>query len=410
MKESQNHEALELANEVGKILLENGAQISRVEDTMQRIARHYGADNGSFFVLSNGIIATGEGYSKAQYIPLRSASLDKVVEVNQISRDVADKNLSLSQLRERLTAIRNMKPKPKWEQILGSAFGAGFFSMIFGGSLYDSLVSFIAGLLLYVFIVYVGNKYLSRIFVNISGGFIAAAICILAYHLGAGDNLGNMIIGAIIPLVPGIPFTNGIRDIANEDYLAGITRLLDAFMIFLCIALGVIFAFLVDGVIMDGIIPLNGMSTDAITAKIWWQLAAAFFGTAAFSILFGTPRKHYLYCGLAGAMGWLVYLSAFRLGCSPAEATVFGAMAVLIVSRIFAVIRRCPVTVYLICGIFPLVPGGGLFWTSYYLVAGQTHLALSSGFLSIKITVAIAFGIVIVEEIMRHLPYMSKSK
>ena len=114
MKESQNHEALELANEAGKILLENGAQISRVEDTMQRIARHYGADNGNFFVLSNGIIATGEGYSKAQYIPLRSASLDKVVEVNQISRDVADKNLSLSQLRERLTAIRNMKPKPNW--------------------------------------------------------------------------------------------------------------------------------------------------------------------------------------------------------------------------------------------------------------------------------------------------------
>ena len=51
--------------------------------------------------------------------------------------------------------------------------------------------------------------------------------------------MNHMIIGAIIPLVPGVPFTNGIRDIANGDYISGAVRLLDAILVFLCIAIGV---------------------------------------------------------------------------------------------------------------------------------------------------------------------------
>ena len=93
--------ALSLANKAGHILLENGAEISRVESTMQRIAAHYGEDNGNFFVLSNGIIATGNDYAKAEFIPLKGARLDKVAAVNQASRDVAQMDLSPEQLEER---------------------------------------------------------------------------------------------------------------------------------------------------------------------------------------------------------------------------------------------------------------------------------------------------------------------
>lgn len=396
-------EVLGLACEAGHILLENGAEISRVEDTMQRIARHYGVSDGSFFVLSNGIIATGDEFAQAKFIPIKGARLDKVAAVNQISREVAEKDLSLGQLRSRLSAVRRMRPKPAWEQIVGSAVGAGFFAMIFGGSIADSIVAFVAGLVLYVYMVLAG-PYLSRMLGNITGGLIAAAVCIAAYHLSFGDHLGNMIIGAIIPLVPGVPFTNGIRDIAGEDYLAGTTRLLDAFMMFLCIAAGVALAFVLDGVIFGGIIQLDGMKTDPITASIWWQMAASFFGTAAFAILFGVPRKNYLDAGLAGLAGWVVYLALVRLaGFTPVESSFFGSAAVLVTSRFLAVHRRCPVTVFLVCGIFPLVPGGGLFWTSYYFVSDQARLALSSGFMALKICIAIALGIIVVEELLNLL-------
>ena len=85
-----NSKVMDLAYEAGAILLENGAEISRVEETMQRIAGHFGVEDESFFVLSNGIMATAKGYARSKFIPIKGTSLDKVVAVNQLSREVAE--------------------------------------------------------------------------------------------------------------------------------------------------------------------------------------------------------------------------------------------------------------------------------------------------------------------------------
>ena len=80
---------------------------------------------------------------------------------------------------------------------------------------------------------------MSRMIGNVLGGMLVSAICVLCYSLGLGDSLSHMIIGAIMPLIPGIPFTNGIRDLADGDYISGSVRLLDAMLTFICIATGV---------------------------------------------------------------------------------------------------------------------------------------------------------------------------
>ena len=238
--------SLDLAYEAGSILLENGAEISRVEETMRRIATHYGVEEESFFVLSNGIMATGKNYARSQFIPIKGASLDKVVAVNQLSREVEQGRYTLEQLEHRLKGIRAMKAKPAWEQILASAVGSAAFCIIFGGSFMDCIASFIAGMELWVFMLFVATKQLSRIVSTVSGGLLATLLCFGMYRIGLGNHLSNMIIGAIIPLIPGVAFTNGIRDTANEDYIAGTTRLLDAMLTFFCIALGVALAFMFD--------------------------------------------------------------------------------------------------------------------------------------------------------------------
>ena len=126
----------------------------------------------------------------------------------------------------------------------------------------------------------------------------------------------------------------------------------------------------------------------------------AFVGTIAFALLFGVPRKYFFSCGLIGGAGWLLYevLMAFA-GATATEATFFATVLVILLSRLRAVRERCPVTVFLICGIFPLVPGAGIYWTSYYLVTAQMRLAMSSGFAAMKAAIAIVLGIVFVFEI-----------
>ena len=392
---SEQEQALQLATDAGHILLENGAEIGRVEETMERIASAYGVEGESFFVLSNGIIATGQHYARAEFIPIRGTQLERVAEVNQLSRDVMAGRCTLEQLATRLSAIRSLPGKPWWEMVLGIALGVSSFSILFGGSLMDAAATFACGVLLGAFMAFV-SPHMGRLFANVLGGMVGALLCGIAVAAGFGDHLPNMIIGTIIALVPGVPFTNGIRDLANEDYIAGATRLLDAFLAFLCIALGVALAFIVDGWISGGIMRLGHPVHDAVAGAWYIQLPAAFIGTVGFSVLFGAARRYYVDCGLAGAAGWAVYLLVLTAGAQHTVGAAFlAALTVAVVSAVMAVLRRCPTTVFLICGIIPLVPGGGIFWTAYYLVSNQLRLAATTGFTALKVTIAIAAGIIV---------------
>lgn len=392
---------MQLATEAGHVLLENGAEVSRVEETMEHISHSYGVDDGSFFVLSNGIIATGKHYARAEFIPIRGMQLSRVVDVNQLSRDVTNGAISLDELECRLKTIRASKGKPCWEVVLGIALGVSSFCILFGGSLIDAAATFACGLLLGCFMTFVP---LSRLFGNLLGGLVGGVLCILAVSMGFGEHLPNMIIGTIIALVPGVPFTNGMRDLANEDYIAGTTRLTDAFLAFLCIALGVALAFILEGIMTGGIMDLGTPAKDAFASAWFIQLPAAFIGTVGFSVLFGAPRKHYLYCGLAGMIGWGGYLLVLALAPEYlAAAALCGALAVAAVSSVLSVCLKCPTTVFLICGIIPLVPGGGIFWTAYYLVVDKLFLAATTGFVALKTTIAIAGGIIVVSAVAGKL-------
>ena len=397
---TDNQKILDLTYEAGAILLENGAEISRVEGTMRRIAGHFGVEDESFFVLSNGIIAAGDGYARSKFIPIRGASLDKVVAVNQLSREVEAGQCTLEQIEERLQQIRAMKPKRAWEQILASGVGSAAFCILFGGGFTDCLASFIAGLLLWAFVLFIGSKHLSRIVSTVTGGLLSSIICFSLYRMGLGSHLSNMIIGAIIPLIPGVAFTNGIRDMANEDYLAGTTRLLDAMLTFFCISLGVALAFMLDENLFGSFLKLDPLIADPQTSSFLVQLIAAFLGTMAFAVLFGVPRNYYFDAGFCGMMGWLLYLILTRYSAFSAVEVMFCATAlVTLIALLQSIGRKCPITVFLISGIFPLVPGAGIFWTSYNIVSNQLPEALNTGFAALKATVAIAFGILAVMEI-----------
>ena len=407
--ENQSDKVLEFASEAGRVLLENGAEISRVEETMERIASNYGEEGEKFFVLSNGIFTTGNSYANAEFIPIKGARLDKVVAVNQLSRDIASQKLPLSEARKRLQQIRQTPAKPAWEQYLGAAFGCGGFCALFGGSLLDCAASLVAAVLLNLFVMNLSTPYLSKTLGNICAGFLGTILCIIFHSLGFGANLGNMVVGTLILLIPGVAFTNGLRDVANEDYLAGMTRLIDALMMFLCIAIGVCFAFVAHSWTAGGVIQLNGTSTDPLTAILPVQVLVALVGTYSFAILFGVPRRFYLQSGIVGMLGWLVYLVMMRYTPAGAFASTFlAATVVAFLSRFFALKFRCPSTVFLICGIFPLIPGAGVFWSAYYIASEQFDAAMSTGMNAVKITLAIVLGIIIASNVFHNRNWRMK--
>ncbi|MDO5418138.1 MAG: threonine/serine exporter family protein [Lachnospiraceae bacterium] len=230
--------------QAGHILLENGAEISRVEETMDRICHHYGVKSENSFVLSNGIFMTSgsereEIFAKVQHIPVSGTHLNRVAAVNQLSREIAEGRYTPEEVLERLAQIRVMPGKTKTMQILASGVGSACFCFLFGGTLRDSTAAFLAGVLLYVYVLFLSSPHLSKIVGNIGGGALVTFFCMMMQQIHFGQNLNFMIIGSIMPLIPGVAFTNAIRDIADGDYISGSVRMLDAMLVFFCIAMGV---------------------------------------------------------------------------------------------------------------------------------------------------------------------------
>lgn len=128
------------------------------------------------------------------------------------------------------------------------------------------------------------------------------------------------------------------------------------------------------------------------------NMICSFFGTLAFSIVFNVHKRFYFCCGLTGMVGWLCYCMMIQSG-SAAMASFFGTIVVVLLSRIFAVWKKCPITVFLVSGIFPLVPGAGVYYTAYYFVTNSLQLASQKGLESLKVAFAIALGIVFVVSI-----------
>ncbi len=246
MKENSRR-AMDLAMDAGTLLLKSGAEIYRVEETISRIATTYGIDDVDLFVLSTGIMMTGrvegnETYAKVRHIPLGGTELHKVDAVNTLSREIVVGHYTIEEAQERLAQIDKYPGKRAITRIFASGLGAASFCYIAGGNAGDSLAAFFAGFFMYFFMIWTEHrkKPMAKLTINMICAFLASAFGLLFFQMGLGSTFSMIGLGAVMPLIPGVSFTNSIRDFANGDYIAGAIRLIDALLVAMGIAIGVI--------------------------------------------------------------------------------------------------------------------------------------------------------------------------
>lgn len=124
------------------------------------------------------------------------------------------------------------------------------------------------------------------------------------------------------------------------------------------------------------------------------QFIVCFFATLSFAVLFSAPKRQLVFCGLTGAAGWLVYLLLMHGEAGIGVANLAAALTLTLMARIFAAVERHPVTVYLLAGIFPLVPGAGIYYTSYYFIMHEMEQFATKGAETLIVAGSIVFGIV----------------
>ena len=240
-------DVLDAAMTAGHILLENGAEIFRVEETIDRICHHFGVQSENAFVLSNGIFLTSgdeheKRFARVEHIPVRGAQLHRVAAVNQLSREIEEGKYTLPEIREKLEQIRNAPGASKRALVLMSGLGSGCFCLMFGGMWQDCVAAFVIGCLLYLYLLWLNGRC-SKIVENIGGGIIITVCSLLFIHMPFGMDMSHMISGSIMPLVPGAGIYWTCYYLVTGQLGEASTRGFSALKAAVAIVLGIVFVF-----------------------------------------------------------------------------------------------------------------------------------------------------------------------
>lgn len=233
---------LNISTFAGKIMLESGAETYRVEETIVRIGFSFGVDDAESFVTPTGIIASLTQDSKTvtlvRRITSRGVDLNKIDLINNLSRQVQTQSMTLDELNSELIRISKGDRYSNAITLFCSSLAAGCFAVMFGGNVKDFLAAFIIGACIKIMANICHQLDINDFFINSLGGGLCALLGIILMKLNICSNLDKTIIGSIMLLVPGLIITNAIRDTIAGDFLSGITKAAEAFLVAISIAVG----------------------------------------------------------------------------------------------------------------------------------------------------------------------------
>ena len=240
---------------VGVALLKNGAEVSRVEDSMYRLCRAYGFVHADIWVIYSNIQATveteeGEIITQVRHIGSTSIDYEKLDKLNNQSRCLCKETPEPEEISRRLKEIDNDKPLPVWIDYAAGIMGGVGFGVFFGCDLRNALVAVVAAIVL----VFVGRR-LDKVEHNIMiynfiQGFCTEVFILLAAWLGLASNPSNITLGIVMLMISGLSFTYGMIDLMHRDTLSGLLKISNSIIGAFGIALGIAAAmFLLKGVL-----------------------------------------------------------------------------------------------------------------------------------------------------------------
>lgn len=396
---------LELATNLGYELSMAGAETFRVEESIQRILGAYGV-NAEVFAIPNYLVVTvtdddGKPITKMRRIGQHGNNLDAVEKFSNLSRSLCsqrpDPEAGLGWIDQTRNKISHYTLPMLF---LGYFLGSSGHALFFGGNAIDSLCSGICGMTVGLVSQFLEKRKANPFFSTIASAFVMA---ILAYALGAWGITRNpdaVIIGALMILVPGLLFTNAMRDIIYGDTNSGINRIVQVVLVAVAIALGTASAWTMASNLWGTPFSVPGIHYLPVL-----QCLFSFIGCMGFVILFNIHGKGSLLCALGGLLTWTMFLTVQHFSGSDLTAYFWAALTSSVYSEIMARIRKYPAFSYLVVSIFPIIPGAGVYYTMNYAVRGEMELFASKGMFTAAVAGVMAVGILLGSTVFRMYSY-----
>ena len=401
---------LEFATDVGYELAMSGAETYRVEESINRILASYGVSS-EVFAITNCLtvsIETPEGVpmTRMRRIGFHGNDLDAVEKFSGLSRRIC---ASRPDPEEGAQWVRSVKHSVGTYTLpvtlLGYFMGASGFAVFFGGTWMDFLCSGFCGMLICFVSLFMNRLKANPFFSTISASFIMAMVAYLMNALSICDRVDTVIIGALMILVPGLLFTNAMRDIIYGDTNSGINRIVQVLLIAVAIALGTAAAWNLVSSILGQPVGVAGVDHSLLL-----ECLVSIISGIGFSVIFNIHGPGMLLCALGGVLAWGVYGLTFQLTGSDIAGYFWSALTASLYSEVMARIRKCPAISYLVVSIFPMIPGAGVYYTMNYAVQSEMEKFASQGGHTAAIAGVIAVGVLLVSTAFRMLSIWKQSR
>ena len=370
----------------GRIILENGGETYRAEDTVTRMARAMGMTEVDVFGIPSGLFISytdecGERETSVCRIFLHGTHLARVDRVNQISRRLAEGSLApeavMDALREAACLGENMAV---WYAPAVAFLTAAGFAVMFAGGWVDMIVGGICAALTMLVPRLLGRRDSGGMSSVLLGGILCALIPLVFHALTGLGVVEAMIASAIMPLVPGLSMTNAVQDLLRGDMVSGVTHAARAVMIAAMLAGGALI-----GTHMSS---WMGLADSPLTSPDTLP-----FDLRTAGVLLYAPRKAIIWGGLLGSAGYLCYWAAMECGAAETAAMFIGALVAALGAQIAARRLKMIATVFVTIAILPLVPGVGLYRAMSALATGDMMAGASIAVHTMALILMIALGI-----------------
>ena len=239
---------LDVGIRAGRMLLESGAEVYRVEETMIRICTGLACtDEVDSYVTSTGIMLSigynGQVFSKISRIKNRNVNLHCVASINALSRNIQIQDYSLEEVEQQLNKIEKEPKYSVWMTTLFGGIGAAGFALFFDGGMLEIVISFAIGILIRLLVSLLSMMKMNDFINNVIASMLLAILSIFFKKVFLVIDVNVVVISGIMLLIPGLAFTNAIRDTIAGDYLSGVSRVMETLVCACAIALGVMVVF-----------------------------------------------------------------------------------------------------------------------------------------------------------------------
>ena len=401
---------LDMAVELGYQLAMAGAETYRVEESIHRVLLAYGLDS-EIFAIPNCIIVSietpaGKPMTRMRRVGQHGNDLDAVEWFSSLSRAICNKKPEPSEGIQWLSQINTRRKNYSLTAtLMGNFLAAAGFGMFFGGTMADTLWAGIIGILIGLVGHFLAGIKTNPFFTTITNSFLMALSAYSLGALGLTDNADAAIMGTVMLLVPGLLFTNAMRDIIYGDTNSGVNRIMQVFLVAAGIALGTAVAWNAAEMIFGTPADQYLLSYSGVV-----QILGACVGCIGFTFVFNVHGHGAPLCILGGGLTWAMYLLVISWGGNDYMANFLAATFAGFFAETMARIRKCPAISYLVISLLPLIPGGGIYRSVNYAVRSNMGMFADTAIHTAAVAGILAVGILMASSSVRLVNVLKTQK